>query len=579
MSTHRNVLGVLGLFAAVTMGACARGDSPAGATASGAAFCDSVNAHVQAYLARARAEHPTPDDPRYGGTLVVGTVADFNHGMNPAFAAEYNATQYQAYVLLMTLVGLDDQYHPVPYLARSWDVNSDTTELTFHLRDDVYWHDGVRTDAHDVAFTYRVVTDPETGFPNAAYWDNYDKSDSAVTVLDDFTVRFRLRPHADFLDPWRATALLPEHLLKDVPHAELASHPYTTECPVGNGPFVFDEYTAGDHWSFEANPGFPEGLGGRPYLDRLVHRVIPNQSTLLSELRSGGIDMYVGTQPDQIPQIQADTALKTVAFRNREVAFVAWNSRRPQLRDRQVRRALTMGVDRQEIVRAVLKGYGTVASTTIPPFHWAYDSTAVPPLPFDPDSARTLLRDAGWIDRDGDGIRENADGVKLSVTIKTNPGSRQRDAMLQIIQAQLKDVGVDIHPEFVESNALMHTILSPERDFDGVLMSWIHDFKVDDRDLFLSSRIDDQLALSGTRDPEMDRLLDTLQLVVDHDRARPLWMEYERAQEREQPYLFLYYVTRIVGMRRALHGTEMDARGEWVNARRWWLDPAARRGG
>jgi peptide/nickel transport system substrate-binding protein len=503
-------------------------------------------------------------------------VSDLLGGMNPAITAEYNASQYQQFVLFMTLVRLNDRYEPIPYLARSWEVNADTTELTFHLRDDVYWHDGVRTNAHDVAFTYQVDTDPATHFPNAAYWDDYAKGDSAVTVVDDFTVRFRLHPHADFLDPWRATPILPEHLLKDVPHDELGQAPFTSQCPVGNGPFTFAEHEAADHWTFEANPAFPTELGGRPFIDRLVERVIPDQSTLLAELRSGGIDMLVGVQPDQVAQIEADSALKVESFTNRRVDWVAWNSRRPQLADSRVRRALAMAVDRREIIRAVLKGYGTVATTTIAPYHWAYDSTAVPPLPYDPKAARALLEQAGWVDRNGDGIRENADGVKLSISIKAPPGSRQRQAVLQIIQAQLKDVGIEVHPEYVDAGTLTEQLVSPDRPFDGVLMSWFSDFKLDDRDLFLSSRIDGPYAFSGTQNERMDRLLDTLQLVVDRARAKPLWVEYARLQREEQPYLFLYYETGLVGMRRALRGADMDARGEWVNVRRWWLDPASR---
>ena len=167
----------------------------------------------------------------------------------------------------------------------------------------------------------------------------------------------------------------------------------------------------------------------------------------------------------------------------------------------------------------------------------------------------------------------------MSITVKTNAGSQQRKAILQIVQAQLKDVGVDVRAEFLDAGTLTSQVFSAERDFDGVLTSLIADFKLDDRDLFLSSRIDGPLALSGLHDTTMDRLLDTLQLVVDHARARPLWIEYERAQQEEEPFLLIYYVKRLAGLRRALHGAEMDTRGEWVNLQHWWLDPAARRGG
>ncbi len=564
-------LGVLGLPAAIACG----GREPVGADAF-AGFCAEVRPRVTAYVERAAAEHSVPADPRYGGTVVVGTVADLPGGMNAAIVTSYTATQYQQFVSLMTLVRYDADLVPQPYLARSWEVNPDTTALTFHLRSDVYWHDGVRTDAHDVAFTYRTVTDPATGFPNPAYWDLYDRGPEGVEVVDDSTVTFHLRPHADFLDAWRATAILPEHLLGDVPPERLMQHPFNSECPVGNGPFVFVEHRPNERWVFEANPAFPAELGGRPFVDRLVHRVIPEQTTLLTELLTGGIQVYVGAQPDQAKQIQADPDVDLITFTHREVAYVAWNSRRPQLADRRVRTALTMGVDRRRIVQAVLGGYGQIANSTVTPTNWQYDPDAVPDTPYDPDGARALLKEAGWIDRDGDGVRENAAGQPLTITLKYNQGARQRQTIAELMQAQLADIGVDIRPRVVDATTLTAQLFTEAKDFDAVVLSWVMDFRLDDRDMFDSRRLSGDFALSGTRNPELDRMLDTLQTVVDRDAAKPLWDEYQRLLVEEQPYTFLYFVDRIAGVRKSVHDVRVDKRGEWVGVHDWWLDPSAR---
>src|SRR5690606_8553837 len=167
------------------------------------------------------------------------------------------ARQHQEFVNLMPLVNYSAELEVQPYLAESWEVSEDGTELTFHIRQDVYWHDGEQTDAHDVAFTYRTVTNPETAFPNAAFWTHYVKGPEGVEVVDDFTVRISLEPHAEFLDPWTTLGILPEHLLGDVPPSQLRQHPFGTQCPVGNGPFVFVSHTQQDRWVFEANPGYP----------------------------------------------------------------------------------------------------------------------------------------------------------------------------------------------------------------------------------------------------------------------------------------------------------------------------------
>lgn len=562
-------------LAFVLISGCAGDQAGAPASDASSAFCATVGPKVDAYLASATQEHPVPDDPRYGGTVVVATVGDFRGGMNPAVSTDYNGTQYQLFALLMTLVRYDADLQPVPYLARSWEINADTTRLTFHLRGDVTWDDGEPTTARDVAFTYRLVTNPETGFPNPAYWDEYGRGDDAVEVVDDTTVVFALHPHADFLDPWRATPILPEHLLGDVPPAELANHPFTTECPVGNGPYVFEEHRLNEYWAFRANPGFPAELGGRPYPDRLVHRIIPEQTTLLTELLTGGIQAYIGVQPDQAEQVQADPAVELLTYQHRQTSIVAWNARRPQLSDARVRRALTLGMDREGIVRAVLKGYGTVVNSTVPPTHWQYDPSVLPDMSYNPEAAEALLGEAGWKDRDGDGVRENAEGEPLRITVLYNQGSRQRQSIAELMQAQLAKIGVDIRIQVLDVPTLS-TRLFQTKDFDAVITSWIADFRLDDRDLFDSHRIDGPWAMSGTNDPELDRYLDTLQTVVDRTKAKPLWDAYQRRLVEVQPYTFLYIATQLLGVRKSLHDVRADTRGDLVALQSWWLDPAAR---
>jgi peptide/nickel transport system substrate-binding protein len=562
------------LAASSALAACGGGDS---ASASGDAFCQQVLPRVAAYMEQARADHPTPSDPRYGGTVVVGAFGEIADGMNSGISTDYTATQHHQFVNLMTLIDYDEQANPRPYLAESWEVAEDGRSVTFHIRQDVYWHDGERTDANDVAFTWNVVTDPLTAFPNAAFWDHYVKGPEGVEVIDDFTVRLHLEPHAEFLDPFRTVGILPEHLLGDVPHEEFRQHPFGTQCPVGNGPFVFAEHRSQDRWIFEANPAFPAALGGRPFVDRYVYRVILEQTTLLTELLTGNIDVYIRPTPEQAPQIIENPNLEFRSYPFRDYVFVGWNARRPQLSDPRVRRALTMATNREEIVEALLGGYGTVAHTSVPPFHWAYEPESVPKLTYDPAGARALLDAAGWRDRDGDGVRENAEGTRLSFSIKYNTGNQIRQSVAEIMQSQLAEVGVQAQPQVVEWATLLQQINTPTlRDFDGVVMGWVTEFALTDMDLFHSARIDQPYAWVGTNNPEIDRLLDALSTTVDRADALTLWREYQAVLVEEQPYTFFYYPDRTDGINKRLRGVVMDARGEWLNIKDWHIDPAAR---
>jgi len=545
--------------------------------ASSDPFCQMVMPAVDAFMTQARADNPVPDDDRYGGTVVVAGIGELVDGMNSAVSTDFSAQQHQQFVNLMTLIDYDENAEPRPYLAERWEVADDNTSVTFYLRRDVRWHDGEQTDAHDVAFTYETVTNPLTAFPNASYWDHYVKGPEGVEVVDDYTVTIRMQPHGEFLDPFRSLGILPEHLLGDVPPAELKQHPYGTQCPVGNGPFVFSSHDAQDRWVFEANPDFSPSLGGRPFVDRYVFRVIPEQTTILTELLTEGIDVYVLVRPDQAQRVMDDPKLDLLEYTSRQYVFVGWNARRPQLSDPRVRRAITMGTRREEIVQAILQGHGTIANSGVPPFHWAFDADVSASFGYDPEGARALLDEAGWIDRDGDGVRENADGLPLSISIKYNTGNQQRQDIAEIMQAQLVDIGIQVRPQVREWATLLHEITTPDvRDFDGVVMSWVVEYKLDDMDLFHSERIDQPYAWSGTDNPEIDRLLEALSTTVDRSAARLLWNEYQSVIMDEQPYTFFYFPNRLDGVNKRVKGVVMDTRGEWLNIRQWYLDPASR---
>ena len=517
-----------------------------------------------------RTEPEVPETQRYGGTVVVAGRGD-PVSMNSLVSTDFESEQHQVHVLFVTLVSNDADYEPQPYFARSWEFDSDTSEVIFHLRHDLQWQDGTPVTSRDVAFTFERLKNPAVPFPNPSYFDYWD----AAEVIDPVTIRFFLRPHANALYGWTRTAIMPEHVLGEVPPEDLESHPFGTMSPVGNGPFRFVERVPGDRWVFEANPEFPEELGGRPYVDRLVYRQIPDEFALAAALQTGEVDLVIDASPSMLDQVGDDPEVVSTSYSAPEYAFIAWNSKRPQFADPLVRRALTMAIDRETLVQAVLGGNGTVAPGPVGPWHWAYDS-AWAPLPYSPEEAGALLDEAGWTDSDGDGARDR-NGEPFSFELLATP-RRDWGAIQTLVQASLGQIGVEVEPVVREQGALIPLVIGADRRFDAVIIGWARDVPLNDIDLWACDQVGQPFQFTSYCNPELDVVLDLIPLEADRTRLRSLIGRYHELVVADQPYTFLYYLDRVDLARARVYGTNMDSRGDWVNVARWWVYDDSRTG-
>jgi peptide/nickel transport system substrate-binding protein len=527
---------------------------------------------------RGSAFDDVPEDERYGGTVVVGGFGDLQ-GMNPLITSDNNSNQIQREMLFMSLVRYDSDLRLHPYLAERWDtvrVHPDTLELTWHIRQDVRWHDGTPTTGEDVLFTFERLTDPLTAFPNYQRLNHYSRD---AVLVDPYTVRMRLRAHADFLDIFAMTVVAPKHLLGEVPPEQLLQHGFANN-PVGNGPFRFASVAPGQEWVFEANPDFPEELGGRPFADRIIYRYIPEMTTLMTELLTGRLDLYLGANPNQAEAIRNASGVELAVFPTRQYNYLAYNTALPIFSDPRTRRALTMAIDREQILTALVYGFGESGVATVPPSHYAYERDAY--IPFDPDGARALLAEAGW--RPGpDGVLRNPQGQQLRFTIMTNAGNDVRRDIAEVIQAQLRPLGIVVQPRLVEWTSMIQQLqgsLNAQgrrvRDFEAVIGGWVNWEQKDDSGLLHSRNLDGPYQYVSYSNPRVDELIDTLNLILNRDEARPLWQEYQQILAQESPYTVLYYPERLNGVRSRLRGTSFDVRGDFNEAAQWWIHPSDR---
>lgn len=501
--------------------------------------------------------------PVLGGTLVVASAIDLEHA-NPLITTEGVTHDVLRSLLYMTLVrhGRDNGYEP--WLAESWELEGDTG-IVFHIRRDVRWHDGLPTTAHDVEFTYRLAKAPETGYPNASLFERWGE----VEVLDSFTVRFRFEPHPDPLVGWPDFPILPRHHLAETSPAALRQAGFNRS-PVGNGPFRFVSVRSRDRWIFEANLDFPSALGGRPLLDRVVWRVIPESSAQINELLAGTVDLILAPSPAQLRDLSARPGWRAIVRPSRKYQFIGWNGLRPPLGDPKVRLALTLALNRGEILAALRGGYGELAVGPLYPGHWAFLDTLTP-VPYDPAAARRLLAEAGWSDRDGDGVLEDDGGRELRITLSLPAENEYNRNVAEKIRSDLAEVGVRVAPRPLDFATLVADAVSPERRFEAVLLAWEADPRPTSlRDLFHSSAIGGPFQLASYRNAEVDRLLDEASRARTPESALPPLHGVQRILREEQPWTFLFYTPDLYIVSERVQGIEMDVQSAFQSLPHWW---------
>lgn len=513
-----------------------------------------------------RANDPA-SEPVTGGTAVVVGSHDLQN-LNPLVVDEQDTAELLKYALFTTLVRFDSAFGYQPYLAESWEEAGDTA-IVFHLRRDVRWHDGRPTTAEDVAFTFRRVKDPGTASSLVHLFENWVD----VTVVDSHTARFKLRPHADPLYPWTELPVVPAHALDSVPPAEMRRAAFNGR-PIGNGPFRLGSHRENDRWVFEANDEFPADLGGRPNLDRVVWRSVPESEAQVVELLTGNAQFIMSPRTAHVPRLEGDPAVRVLRAPTNSYAFLGWNTASGPLSDVRVRRALTLAIDRRAILDGLREGYGTIAIGPVPPSHWAYHDR-LEPLSHDTATARELLDAAGWQDRDSDGVREDARGRPLRIRLKVPAGVDYSRDLAQVVQAHLARVGVQLEPVQLEPATLFADITAEEKRFEGVLLTLAGDFRLDLRDTYHSRAIGQPYQLSSWSHPRADALMDSLAATGDREEALPLWHRLQEVLHDEQPWTFLYYAPALRGASTRLHGVTVDARGTLVTLPSWWLEPAS----
>lgn len=521
-------------------------------------------------------------DPVPGGTAVINTLSDITTPIT-ILAQGVLDGNLGGDVLNMSLLKTEWSDGRLVFMtadesplaiARSWEyVGADSAALRYHMRSDVNWSDGEPLTADDVVFTYDLLMDPAIASPV----QNYGEAIDSVVAENDSTVVFYFERRYPEMFAHSDLQPVPEHALGGVPRSEFRTQEALRNPQNGNlptsGPWIIGNWERGTRIVLDHNPEFEP----KPLLDQIVFRVIPDATTRLVELQTGGSDFEQTIALDQLPMLrQAAPNVRYEVEEKRFYDFIGYNPDALEaFADPEIRRALGMALNRQGIVSALqMDEYATVAGGPYPPiFQDHMDPEGQAPLPYDPDAARRILEEKGWVDADGDGVREK-DGTPFSFTLVTNVGNQRRADVTQIVQQQWREVGVEAELRTVEFNTLNQNLVN--HDFDAVLYGWSVGLTPDLTPVWSA---DSPFNFVSFESAEASRLMNEALRAPTYEQATPLWRQAANAIVAEQPYTWLYYMDAVDGVNNRLRNVKVDTYGPYQNSHEWWIPESLRRGG
>ncbi len=473
--------------------------------------------------------------PASGGQMIIGITGDVDT-FNPLFAESAFAAEIN-HLIMLGLADLDDKSNFAPEIAASWESNEDNTAITYILRKDAVWADGQPITAYDVKFTYDLLREETLASPRQMTVEFLNN----VVVVDSHTVRFEFAQAypAQMFDT--AGEILPRHLLKDVPPAELRAHEFGRS-PLASGPFKLAKWENQQYIELIRNENY---WGKKPYLDKLIFKIVPDPNSLLMQLESGEIDMMAGVPPSEVARLkQGNPDIDIHQVSGRVFYYVGYNLTNPLFENVEVRRALAMALDRQTMIDALLYGYGTPSNGPLPPIvKWAYNDD-VQQLPHDQQKAAAVLAEQGWTDSDGNGVLDK-NGREFSFVLKLPTGSTIRDDAAVVIQEAWRKLGLDVKIEPLERNAFGRDMQT--KNFDAVLSAWSMSYYIDPTPIF-HSQSTHMFNFVSYNSPRADELIEQGRSEMDRAKAAQIWKEFQQQVYNDQPYTFLFWVDKAVAV-------------------------------
>jgi peptide/nickel transport system substrate-binding protein len=473
-----------------------------------------------------------------GGTMIIGTM-DI-----PATISPLNPSMFGSNDILDLLFLHMHRIDPAtgrmnPELASSWEFSEDLTSITYYLRQDVVWWDGTPVTAEDVYYTYQKMKDPETQYPNIARLRFIED----VEVLNNYAIKFTFdRVYADLLTDSDIMPV-PKHIY------ETAGEDFGSETLVGNGPYKVKERTPGSGLILTANEDY---YRGKPPLDEIVLKYYSDMDMMMEDLANGDVDMVLNITPTRAMEVQDNQNIAIDSRPGNTYTYIGWNLNHPFLKDQEIRKALSMAINTENLLNTVFEGMGKISCGPLPPSSWGYNDS-IELIPYDLSEARSILEKKGFEDRNRNRILDK-DRNDFVLKIITNVENPERVRILDLVAEDLSDLGVRVNTVVLDTRSFITALVN--RNFDGFIMGWSVEDKIDPAVYWNSNPEKGVFNFVSYKNEKVDSLMEIGVSMLNRKKAEEIWREFQKLVYEDQPYTFLIVSNNISAVHKRVKGVE-----------------------
>ncbi|WP_298608739.1 peptide-binding protein [uncultured Thiothrix sp.] len=540
----------------VNLSAVANPATPAAQTAT---------AGVGAAFQRAYAATQKPDYAQ--GDWGVSALETSLKTLTPLVSTDAYASQVQYYVQESLVNRNPDTMEWEGLIAKSWQISPDGLTITFQMRDDVTFSDGVPLTAKDVVFTYNFIMNEAIAAP--AERSVYGQITS-VEAKGDYEVVFKFKePYFQSFGLAGGLAIMPAHFYE--PYMKKPQEFNQSKgLLLGSGP-----YRLADAKTWTPDQGSVELVRNERYwgdvqppFNRMLWKVIQNESARLTTYRNGEIDSYEAA-PSEYAKLKVDQQLigKSQSFEYMPpvvpYGYIAWNQEKDgkptRFADKRVRQAMSYLTDMQRIVKDIYLDHAEQAISPFNPRSKQHDPS-LKPWVFNLEKAQALLKEAGFADKNGDGILEDKDGKPFEFKMIYFQGNKGRERTVLFLKDIYARAGIKLEPSPQEFPVMQEAL--KKRDFDSITMGWSSGIETDIYQMFHSSQIKDEGSnFISYINPELDKLIDEARHTVDEAKRMALWQQAERIMYEDQPYTFLIREQSLLFVDKRIQNLQMSKLG------------------